>query len=174
MPDEQEKIIIEIDDFESGERQKKDTLRVLAFSLDKENYCIDITQAREVFTPGSVTRVPNTASFVKGVTNLHGDIIPLVDIRFFLGLAGSDVTHNAKAIVAEIEGGFVGVVVDKIFAAREIEKSSIQPPLATLKGRVLDFTIGQIENENGIIALLDLKKILGSEEFISTNKGGAV
>lgn len=165
-----DKIIIESEDKPFEGEVAKDTLRVLAFSLNEENYCIEITEAQKVFTPGIVTRVPNAASFVKGVTNLHGTIIPLIDIRPFLGLAGGEVTQTSKVIVAEMEDGVVGIVVDKIFEAREIEKDSIQPPLAILQGKLLELTLGQVQSDSGIMALLDLNKILGLEEF--KHKGG--
>jgi len=164
------KIMIESEDKPFEEKVATDTLRVLAFSLNEENYCIEITEAKKVFTPGIVTRVPNAAPFVKGVTNLHGAIIPLIDIRPFLGLVGGEVTQTSKMIVTEMKDGLVGIVVDKIFEAREIEKDSVQPPLATLQGKMLQLTLGQVQSESGIMALLDLKKILGLEEF--KHKGG--
>jgi purine-binding chemotaxis protein CheW len=163
-------IMIESEDKPFEEKVATDTLRVLAFSLNEENYCIEITEAKKVFTPGIVTRVPNAAPFVKGVTNLHGAIIPLIDIRPFLGLVGGEVTQTSKMIVTEMKDGLVGIVVDKIFEAREIEKDSIQPPLATLQGKMLELTLGQVQSESGIMALLDLNKILGLEEF--KHKGG--
>ncbi|MEW6376186.1 MAG: chemotaxis protein CheW, partial [Thermodesulfobacteriota bacterium] len=165
-----DKIIIESEDEQFEEKGAKNTLRILGFSLDEENYCIEITGVKEVFTPGIVTSVPNAASFVKGVTNLHGAIISLIDIRPFLGLAGGEVTQTSKVIVAEIEDGLVGIVVDKIFEAREIEKDSIQPPLATLQGKMLELTLGQFQSETGIMVFLAFKNILGSEEF--KHKGG--
>ena len=165
-----DKIIIESEDEQIEEKVAKDTLRVLAFSLNKENYCIETTEAKEVFTPGIVTHVPNAASFVKGVTNLHGAIIPLIDIRPFLGLAGGEVTQTSKVIISEIKDGLVGIVVDKILEARKIEKDSIQPPLGTLQGKMLELTLGQVRSESGIMAFLDLKKILELEEF--NHKGG--
>jgi len=164
------KIMIESEDKPFEEKVATDTLRVLAFSLNEENYCIEVTEAKKVFTPGIVTRVPNAAPFVKGVTNLHGAIIPLIDIRPFLGLVGGEVTQTSKMIVTEMKDGLVGIVVDKIFEAREIEKDSVQPPLATLQGKMLQLTLGQVQSESGIMALLDLKKILGLEEF--KHKGG--
>jgi len=160
-----QEIIIESEDRPFEEKMAKDTLRVLAFSLNEENYCIEITEAKKVFTPGIVTRVPNAAPFVKGVTNLHGTIIPLIDIRPFLGLAGGEVTQTSKTILAEVKDGLVGIVVDRIFEAREIEKDSIQPPLATLKGKMLELTLGQVQSKSGVMALLDLNKIFGLEEF---------
>ena len=165
-----DKIMIESENEPFQERVAKDILRVLAFSLNEEDYCIEITEAKKVFTPSIVTRVPNAAPFVKGVTNLHGTIIPLIDIRPLLGLAGGEVTPTSKVIVTEIKDGWVGIVVDKIFEAREIEKDSIQPPLATLQGKLLELTRGQVQSDSGITALLDLNKILGLEEF--KHRGG--
>ena len=161
----QEKIIIESDDTPFEEQVAKNTLRVLAFSLNGEDYCIEITEARKVFTPGIVTRVPNASFFVKGVTNLHGAIIPLIDIRPFLGLGGGEITPTSRVIVAEIKDGLIGIVVDKIFEAMEVERDSVQPPLATLQKRVLELTLGQVQSELGIMAFLDLKKILELEEL---------
>ncbi len=165
-----DKIMIESEDERFKEKAAKDTLRVLSFSLDKENYCIEITQVKKIFTPGIVTRVPNAAPFVKGVTNLHGAIIPLIDIRPFLGLAAGEITQTSKVIVTETKDGWVGIVVDKIFEAQEIDKNSIQPPLATLQEKMLELTLGQVQSDSGITAFLDLKKILGLEEF--EHKGG--
>lgn len=165
-----DKIMVESKDEPFEGKVAKDTLRVLSFSLNEENYCIKITEAKKVFTPGIVTCVPNAALFVKGVTNLHGTIIPLVDIRPFLGLTGGEVTQTSKVIVTEIEDGLIGIVVDKIFEAREIEKDSIQLPLATLRGKLLELTLGQVQSDSGIAAFLDLNKILGLEEFYP--KGG--
>jgi purine-binding chemotaxis protein CheW len=165
-----DKITIESEDEPFKEKVARDTLRVVGFSLNEEDYCFEITEVKKVFTPGIVTRVPNAAPFVKGVTNLHGTTIPLIDIRPFLGLAGGEVTPTSKVIVAEIKDGWVGIVVDKIYEAREIQKDSIQPPLATLQGKLLELTRGQIQSDSGITALLDLDKILRSEEF--QHKGG--
>ncbi len=165
-----DQLMIESKDKPFEEKGAKNTLRVLAFCLNGEKYCIEITEAVKVFTPGLVTRVPNAVPFIKGLTNLHGTIVPLIDIRPLLGLSGGEVTQTSKAIIAEIEDGWVGLVVDEIFEAREIEKDSIQPPLDTLQGKLLGLTLGQILSDSGVMALLDLRKILGLEEF--RGKGG--
>ena len=165
-----DKMMVESKEELSEEKVTKNTLRVLSFSLNEENYCIKIAEAKRVFTPGIVTSVPNAPAFVKGVTNLHGTIIPLVDIRPFLGLTGGEVTPTSKAVVTEVEDGLVGIVVDKIFGAQEIKKDSIQLPLATLRGKLLDLTLGQVQSAFGIVAFLDLNKIVGLEEF--KPKGG--
>lgn len=160
----EEKIFID-PDLQYDEKIHKDTVRVLIFSLAKEYYCIDVVSAKEVAHLGLVTRVPNAPDFVKGVTNLGGQIIPLIDLSFFLGISPIDMTNALKIIVMEIGSSLVGILVDKIEEATEIERAAWQLPLSTLKGKLLEFTIGEMEFKNQILVMLDLKKILNSEEF---------
>ena len=172
--DDQDRIIIEVDDSEfEAQEASKPMARVLSFRLGTEHYCIDIIDAKEVFKPGFVTRVPNVPGFVAGVTNLHGEIVPLIDIRYFLGLEQKEGLSGTKAIATDIKGSPIGVIVDDVDEARDIEKESIQPPLATIKGRLAEFTKGQVELEKEILILIDLKKILNCEEIENLKKGGS-
>lgn len=166
------KIIIEADEDDiTPDTGSKQVVRVLSFSLGAEHYCVDITDAKEVFKPVSVTKVPNSPQFVVGVTNLHGDIVPLIDIRYFLGMEKKEGLEATKAIVTDISGSLIGVMVDDVDEVLEIEEESVQPPLATIKGRLADFTKGQIELGKSILVLLDLKTILDCEEIESIKKG---
>jgi purine-binding chemotaxis protein CheW len=169
--DEQDKIIIEVDDSElDAGTEARPSIRVLSFCLGTEHYCFDITEAKEVFKPSSITRVPNTPGFVVGVTNLHGQIVPLVDIRYFLGLEQKEGLSGTKAITTDTRGSLIGLMVDDVDEARDIEESSIQPPLATIKGRLAEFTKGQVEMGKEILILIDLKRILNCEEIENLRK----
>ena len=169
--DDLEKIVIEVDESEfDSEREAKPTVRVLSFRLGSEHYCMDIVDAKEVFRPISITRIPNTPPFIVGVTNLHGEIIPLVDIRYFLGLEKKEGLGATKAIVTDIKGSLIGIMIDDVDEALEIEEESIQPPLATIKGRLAEFTKGQIEMKEEILVLLELRKILNCEEIENLKK----
>ena len=171
--DEQDRIIIEVDETEFDARKEaKPTVRVLSFRLGSEHYCINITDAKEVFKPISITRIPNAPAFIVGVTNLHGTAIPLVDIRYFLGLGQKDLLAGNKVIVTDTGPGIIGVIIDDVDAALDIEEASIQPPLATIKGRLAEFTKGQVQLGNEIVVLLELSKILGCEEMENLKKGG--
>lgn len=174
MMEDNDKIIIETDDSELDARDNtKKTVRVLAFRLGTEHYCIDIRDAREVFKPSSITKVPNAPGFVLGVTNLHGAIVPLVDVRYFLGLEQKEGLAGTKTITTEINGNHVGIVVDDVDEARDIEEELVQPPLATIKGRLAEFTKGQIELGRQILIIIDIKKILNCEEIENLKKGGS-
>ena len=166
-----DKIVIEVDDSEfDAQKEAKKTVRMLSFRLGTEHYCIDITDAKEVFRPVSITRIPNSPAFILGVTNLHGAAIPLVDIRYFLGLEQKEGLAGTKAIVTDIKSNMIGVMVDDVDEALDIEEDMIQPPLATIKGRLAEFTKGQVQSGSEIIVLLELGKILGCEEMESLKK----
>lgn len=170
--EDKDKIVLEADDSEfEASKESKPLLRVLSFRLGKEHYCIDITDAKKVFRPASITRIPNAPNFVIGVTNLHGEIVPLLDIGYFLGLTQKEGFSGTKAITSDIKGSTIGILVDDVDEARDIEESSIQPPLATIKGRLAEFTKGQVEIKDQILILIDLKKILNCEEIKKLNKG---
>jgi len=169
---EPDKIIIEADDYASDlQKESKPAIRVLSFRLGTEHYCIDITEAKEVFRPVSVTKVPNAPSFVIGVTNLHGMVVPLLDIKYFLGLEQKEGFGGTKVITTDVKGSLIGLVVDGVDEACDIEESSIQPPLATIKGRLADLTKGQVELNGKILILIDMKKILNCSEMENLNKG---
>ncbi|RKY41559.1 MAG: hypothetical protein DRP85_05815 [Candidatus Makaraimicrobium thalassicum] len=160
------KTIIEVDESELlGQKEAKKTIRVLAFCLSGENYCIDIKDAREVVRFTSVAKVPNMPEFIVGVINFHGEIISLIDIRYFFGLVEPRGKEDVRIIVTDIKGSLMGILVDRVKGLIDIEEALIQPPLATIKGRLAEYTRGQIQLDREILMLLDLGKILGCEEM---------
>lgn len=172
MP-EDNKIIIEVDEEEFDARKEaKKTVRVLSFRLSDERYGIDISDAKEVFKITSTTRIPNSPQFVIGVTNLHGEVIPLIDIRYFLGLSQKEGLGGTKVIVTDVSsGGPIGIVVDEVNEALSIDEEAVQPPLATIKGKIAAFTKGQVELAGDIIVLLELRKVLSCDEIENLKKG---
>lgn len=170
MADGQDKIIIEIEGVEEEQVVKK-TSRVLVFSLGGETYGIDIKQARSVVKPEMVTRVPNVPEFVSGIMNLRGDVIALIDIRYFFGLGQRDKTESSRAIVVDSADGPVGIMVDGIKFTFDVPEDSIQPPLATLNNKLAAYTRGEVQMDKSILILLDIEKILRSEEMENLKKG---
>ncbi|MDD5634919.1 MAG: chemotaxis protein CheW [Candidatus Omnitrophica bacterium] len=168
--DDADKIIIETDEDEPEKKTASEKIvRVLSFKLGDERYCVDITRAREVFKPDFITNLPNAPDFVTGVANFHGDIISLIDIGYFLGLVRKEGLSGTKVIVIDSATDPVGITVDNVDGAVDIEEASIQPPLATIKGRLAEFTKGEAQVDSGILVLLDIDKILNCEEFGKLN-----
>jgi len=174
MTEDTEKIYIEPEDegdFE--EKEAKKTFRVLAFSLGDEVYCADVRQAKEVIKMPETTRVPNVPSFIVGVTNFRGNILSIIDLHYFFGVEKKGKTKDARVIVTDVLKEQVGLMVDQVKDTLEIEENRVQDPLPTLKGKLADFTRGQIQFGREILIYLDLEKILRSEEIRNLRKGQA-
>lgn len=169
---DQDKIYIESEEeWACGAKTSGKTLRVLVFALGDENYCIDVRQAKEVIKMPDATRVPNTPAFVVGVANLRGRIVSILDGHYFFSLESKGKPNDARVIVTDVSGEMVGLMVDQVRDTLEIEEASIQEPLATLKGRLAEYTLGQVPMQNDILILLDLEKILRSEDITRLRKG---
>ncbi|MCX5679989.1 MAG: chemotaxis protein CheW [Candidatus Omnitrophica bacterium] len=169
---QEEKIFIDADDGDekSGNKEKK-TIRVLVFGLGGESYCADIRNIKSVVRIDSVTRVPNMPEFVIGVMNLRGEIISVLDIRSLFGLPQKKRTPRGRVIVTEAWGSQVGIIADDVRQAIDVGESSIQPPLATISGKLASYTKGEIQTKDEIIIMLDLDRVLRSEEIGRIKKG---
>jgi purine-binding chemotaxis protein CheW len=174
MTDEGKIIIKAAGDLVDVRPEKKNMLRVLCFSLGGEDYCIEVREAREVVRLGQVTHVPNTPAFIVGVVNLRGEIIPLVDIRYFFGLKEREEVGGARVIVTDTGGFSVGILVDAIDETLKIDEDSIQPPLVTIKGKMAEYTRGQVQLGDTISVLLDLKRVLNCDEINKLKKGEGI
>jgi len=168
----QDKIYIDSEDDElPEERSQKKTLRVLVFSLGKENYCIDVRQAKEVMKMPETTRVPNVPAFVLGVANLRGEIISILDMHYFFGLESQGKSQDVRVLVTDLTGEAVGLRVDRVKDTIEIEEDEVQVPLATLKGNLAAYTRGQVAHGEEILIFLDLETILQCEDIRNLRKG---
>lgn len=172
--DDENKIIIESEELDSIEARRlksESSVRVLKFVLGGEGYCVLITQVKEVIRVPDTTRVPMTPSFVKGIMNLRGEIISVIDIREFFGLAEIKKASDARVVVTDVSGYTVGILVDAVKGTDDIEESAIQAPLATLKQELRAFTKGQIQWQGDIFTLLDMGKVLKCDEIERLRKG---
>lgn len=172
MMEDLDKIYIDSEDDELPEdRSPKKTFRVLVFSLGKENYCVDVRQAKEVMKMPETTRVPNVPAFVLGVANLRGEIISILDMHYFFGLEPQGKSQEVRVIVTDLTGEAVGLRVDRVQDTIEIDEAEVQAPLATLKGKLANYTKGQVTRGEDILTFLDLEKILQCDEMQRLRKG---
>lgn len=167
-----EKIFIEPEDEDAfEEKAAKKTFRVLVFLLGDENYCVDVREAKEVIKMPETTRVPNTPSFVMGVTNFRGEILSIIDLHYFFGVERKGKTRDARVIVTDVTQEKVGLMVDGVKDTLEIEEDRLQETLPTLRGKLAAYTRGQIPMGQDILIYLDLEKILQCDEIRSLRKG---
>lgn len=139
---------------------------VAVVGLGGEYYGLGLDAIREFSDIRSVTPVPCSPPHIVGNMNLRGDILTLVDIRSLLNIPIMSRSTRGKIIVAQINDIFVGVMVDDIFDIVHMSLSQIKPVPSTVKAVTNDFISGEIPYRGKIISILDLKKILTTEELV--------
>jgi len=148
--------------------------RYLSFVLDEEEYCIDILKIKEIMGMTEITKIPQTPQFIKGVINLRGQIIPIIDLRLKFEINAKDYTERTCIVVVEIpykdQITLMGIVVDKIQEVINIPKEKISnvPYINTkIKSEYIE---GIAESGETIKIILDITKVLTEEEFVLINK----
>lgn len=142
----------------------------LAFTLGREEYCIDILKVQEIRGYETVTPIPNTPAFMKGVVNLRGLIVPIIDLRIKLELEMVTYDQFTVVIILSICGRIVGVVVDSVsdviaLAADEIKEA---PQLgAAIK---TDYINGLVTLDERMLIIIDIEKLATMEEIVSLGK----
>ncbi|MBN2238691.1 MAG: chemotaxis protein CheW [Dehalococcoidales bacterium] len=138
----------------SGETQ------LVIFDLASEFYGVDIGDVQSIIEMQTITRVPGAPSFVEGVINLRGSVVPIVDLRKRLDLNIGDQTKESRIVVVNIAGRDVGVIVDAVTEVLRIPYSIIEPASSMITDSGSDYLRGIAKLENKLIILLDLDKVL--------------
>jgi purine-binding chemotaxis protein CheW len=140
--------------------------KYLTFSLGGEEYGIGILKVREIIGMVNVTTVPQMPEFVKGVINLRGKVIPVIDLRLRFGMPRIAYTERTCIIVVEIHvdtGSVpVGIVVDGVSEVLNVRAAEIEDTPKFGVHSDMDFILGMTKMEGGVKILLDIDKVLGS------------
>ncbi|MBL8317215.1 MAG: chemotaxis protein CheW [Burkholderiaceae bacterium] len=138
----------------------------LTFRLGEEEYGIDILRVQEIRSYEAPTRIANAPSHIKGVVNLRGVIVPIVDLRLMLGCASAEFNHLTVVVVLNVGGNVVGAVVDSVSDVIELATEAIQSaPTMTASMQAGHITgIGSIKTEQGMrmLILLDIEGLMAS------------
>jgi purine-binding chemotaxis protein CheW len=143
--------------------------KFMAFKLAEEEYGLEILRVREIIGLMAITRVPRTKDYIRGVINLRGKVIPVVDLRLKFGMPRIDATDQTVIIVVQwTEGDAVltmGILVDEVLEVLNIEADQIEPPPQFGAGSMdTEFILGVGKADKRVIFLLDIAKVLSTEE----------
>ena len=141
----------------------------VAFKLATELYGIPITQVQEIIQKPQITRLPQMPEFVKGVVNLRGKIVPVIDLRKRFNMPVGTEESQVRIIVTQISNQSVGLVVDSVKGVSHLSEETIDPLPATVRSVEKEYLDGVGKMPDGIIILLNLEKILTETEKISLN-----
>lgn len=160
-------------DFAADAKKSSNALQFLSFTLGKEEYGVDILRVQEIRSWEPVSRIPNVPSYEKGVVNLRGAIVPIIDLRERFGLGNLDYSPLTVVVVlqAHLEGRtrVMGVVVDAVSNVVDIEKQDIQSA-PNFGAKVSTEFINGLASVNGrMVMLLDVDKLLKLEDVDEDN-----
>ena len=162
------------------EQEKASTLgragKYLTFELGGEVYGLAILKVQEIIGIMTVTRVPRTPDFVRGVINLRGKVIPVIDLRIKFGLAGTEDTERTCIIVVQVESKdaqvIMGIIVDEVSEVLDITAEQIEPAPAFGSEIDTNFIMGMGKIDKKVVMLLDVDKVLSGGEIEMVSKMG--
>ena len=143
--------------------------KYLTFSLAGEEYGIGILKVKEIIGMMTITVVPQTPSYVKGVINLRGKVIPVVDLRLKFGMEANDYTERTCIIVVEITGAtgkiLTGIIVDSVSEVLNIKGGDIEDTPSFGSKLNMDYILGMAKTGGRVKILLEIDNVLISSEF---------
>ncbi|HHY15455.1 MAG TPA: purine-binding chemotaxis protein CheW [Firmicutes bacterium] len=140
--------------------------QLVVFRLHNEEFGVEITDVREIVKPRHITRLPHVADYIEGVTNLRGEVIPVICLRKRFGLDAQQDTQDTRIIILEINDNMVGFIVDAVTETLRLAEEAIEPPPSSIAGLRADYLAGVGKLDDRLLILLEVDKILTSEEQI--------
>lgn len=137
----------------------------LTFQLGDELYGVDILRVQEIKGYTAVTKIPNTPACIKGVLNLRGTIVPIVELRTTFGMPTIEYTVFTVIVVVVVRGKIMGLVVDAVSDVLDIDRKDIQPPPQFGTNVDISFLNGIGKSGEKLIALLNMDRLLSDEDM---------
>lgn len=147
-----------------------DTRQYLTFQLDEEVFGLDVANVREILEFTTATKVPQTPEYMKGVINLRGSVVPVIDMRRKFDLGETEKTIDTCIVVVEVdldsEKTVLGAMVDSVDEVFEMEPDQIEPPPGIGSRITVDFIKGMGKRDDRFIIILDIDRVFSAEELI--------
>lgn len=140
-------------------------IQLVTFTLLEEEYGLPILDVREIIRMVDITPVPHAPSFVEGVINLRGQIIPVIDLRKRFELNNKDINTETRIVVVEVQETIVGLIVDSVSEVLRIDSSTIAPPPGLVtKGIGSQYLQGITNLEDRMVILVDIQRVFNKKE----------
>jgi len=155
-----------------------DTRQYLTFQLGEEVFALDVSHVREILEFTTVTKVPKTPDYMRGVINLRGSVVPVLDMRLKFGLTEIEKTVNTCIIVVEVtcegETTVIGALVDSVQEVFELEHDQIEPAPKIGTQLKTRFLKGMGKKDDRFVIVLDIDEVFTSEELATAQGAGTV
>ncbi|MDP2847445.1 MAG: chemotaxis protein CheW [Humidesulfovibrio sp.] len=148
-------------------------LQLVTFKVAEEEYGVDILSVQEIIRHTGITKVPSAPSFVEGILNLRGKVIPIIDMRKRFGLETKAPDGQTRIVVFALASGVVGCLVDSVSEVLRLPSSMVDAPPAVVSGVDSKYILGVGRLDDRLLILLDSAQVLTVEELDSL-KGHAI
>lgn len=145
--------------------------QLVVFELGTERFGVDISAVESIMKMQSITRIPHAPSFVEGITNLRGSVLPIIDLRKRFGIDQTDTSNNTRIVIVAFGGIKVGMIVDGVSEVLTITDDVIEPPPPMVSTVDTSFITGIAKVDTRLIILLDLAKVLSMDEVALLQPG---
>jgi len=151
-----------------------DTARYLTFRLEDEVFALNVIQVTEILDMCPITKVPRAPEFMRGIINVRGSVIPVLDLRMKFGLKKSEETIDTRIIVMQIDLGgdtiVIGAIADAVEEVMEIEPEQIEPPPKIGNRWQTEFIRGIGKREDAFVIILDIDRVFSTDELVRVQK----
>ncbi len=145
-------------------------IQLACFRIGAELYALDILRIKEIIRPQKLTPVPKAPSFIEGVINLRGAVIPVADMRKRFDQPIEGELRKNRIIICSLAGRIIGLLVDEVLEVRSYSRREISPAPQFIKGGNADYFLGVARRADELVMLVDLEKVLSSNEKIELQK----
>ncbi len=153
-----------------------ETTQYLTFNLDEEIFALDISKVKEVLDYTEITKIPQTPAFMKGVINLRGGVVPVVDMRLKFRMSETVRTVNTCIIIVEVaiegETTVLGALVDSVQEVMDLEPDQIEPAPRIGTRLRTEFIRGMGKRDSHFIMILDIDKVFSADELAMVENVG--
>lgn len=145
-------------------------LQLVVFNIGKEEFGVEITRVQEIIRMASITGIPQAPDYIRGIINLRGRIIVVLNLNVIMGMETKEQDENTRIIVANIDETVMGFIVDSVSEVIRLPEKNVEPAPAVIAGRIgTEYVMGVGKMEDRLLILLDLDKVLSANELHSVH-----
>jgi purine-binding chemotaxis protein CheW len=141
-------------------------VQLACFKVGAELYALDIMRIKEIIRPQKLTPIPKAPSFIEGVINLRGSVIPVADMRKRFDQPINAENRKNRIVICSLAGRVIGLLVDEVTEVKRFSRKEIAPSPQFIHGAQADYFLGVARRDDDLIMLIDLEKVLSTEEKI--------
>jgi purine-binding chemotaxis protein CheW len=154
----------------AGSGEMRQEIQFACFRVGAELYALDIMKIKEIIRPQKLTPIPKAPSFIEGVINLRGVVIPVADLRKRFDQPTSQDNRKNRIVICSLAGKIIGLLVDEVTEVRRYGRKEIAPAPEFISGAHADYFLGVACRDDELIMLVDLERVLSSDEKIELQK----